>query len=164
DRVVRVDLEGVTLRPTEALDPTRPCADVELTGARIDVLAVGAADGVARWRLRALLANAAEQAGVCRTSLTLATEYAKVRVPVRHADRRAAGHPAPVGRRARGDDRQRGVRPPGGARARRRQPRRTGTRHRRRGPLRRGRAPGHRGPDPGPRRYRLHLGTRRPPA
>jgi alkylation response protein AidB-like acyl-CoA dehydrogenase len=80
-RVVRIDLDqsGVTLHPTDALDPTRPCADVLLEQARIETLAEDAA-GVARWRLKALLANAAEQAGVCRTSLTLATEYAKLRV------------------------------------------------------------------------------------
>jgi alkylation response protein AidB-like acyl-CoA dehydrogenase len=89
-RVVRIDLEapGVTVRPTEALDPTRPCADVEFAAvefaavefAAVDVLAENAQEGFARWHLRALLANAAEQAGVCRTSLTLATEYAKLRV------------------------------------------------------------------------------------
>ena len=81
-RIVRIDLEqpGVTVRPTEALDPTRPCADVVLESAGVDVLADDAAVGLAHWRLKALLANAAEQAGVCRASLTLATEYAKLRV------------------------------------------------------------------------------------
>jgi alkylation response protein AidB-like acyl-CoA dehydrogenase len=81
-RVVRIapDQPGVTLRPTEALDPTRPCADVVLDGARAEVLAEDAVAGFGRWRLKALLANAAEQAGVCRASLTPATEYAKLRV------------------------------------------------------------------------------------
>ncbi|WP_019875846.1 acyl-CoA dehydrogenase family protein [Sporichthya polymorpha] len=80
--VVRVDLDqpGVTLRPTDALDPTRPCADVVFDGAAAEVLAENATDGLARWRRLAVLANGAEQAGVCRAALTMAVEYAKLRV------------------------------------------------------------------------------------
>ena len=109
---------------------------------------------------------AAEHAGGARWCLETATEYAKVRRPVRPAHRAVPGGQAPAGRPGHpggADDRGGLGRGPGRGGRRRRAEHGAGRGHRRRGDPRRLHHGGQ-GVPPAPRGDRLHLGARPPPA
>jgi alkylation response protein AidB-like acyl-CoA dehydrogenase len=78
--IVERDTEGVSIAPTETIDATRKQYAVKLDGVNVgEDAAFGGPGELARARVRAYIALAAELAGVAQRTLEMAVDYAKER-------------------------------------------------------------------------------------